>query len=83
MGELKESQESAMYIGCKIIKAKPMLVGEAVICGYKTGTSALTDNGYEVEYEDGYKSWSPKDVFERSYRKLTVSEVNMIVNNNQ
>lgn len=23
--------------------------------------------GYGVEYQDGYKSWSPKDVFERAY----------------
>lgn len=23
--------------------------------------------GYAVKYEDGYTSWSPKDVFERSY----------------
>lgn len=24
--------------------------------------------GYEVRYEDGYRSWSPKDVFEKAYR---------------
>jgi len=25
--------------------------------------------GYAVKYEDGYTSWSPKDVFENTYRK--------------
>ena len=24
--------------------------------------------GYGVEYEDGYESWSPKDAFEKAYR---------------
>ena len=27
--------------------------------------------GYAVKYPDGYISWSPKDVFERSYFRLT------------
>lgn len=27
--------------------------------------------GYAVKYEDGYISWSPKDVFERAYLPLT------------
>ncbi len=26
-------------------------------------------DGYAVKYEDGYISWSPKDVFEKSYRQ--------------
>lgn len=38
--------------------------------------------GYHVVYEDGYESWSPKDVFERAYfaierpDKLTVEDIN-------
>lgn len=27
-------------------------------------------DGYAVVYEDGYRSWSPADVFERAYRKV-------------
>ena len=27
-----------------------------------------TEQGYHVRYEDGYESWSPKDVFERAYK---------------
>ncbi len=26
------------------------------------------EEGYKVIYEDGYESWSPKDVFEKAYR---------------
>ena len=26
------------------------------------------EDGYEVIYEDGHKSWSPKDVFEKAYK---------------
>ena len=25
------------------------------------------EQGYKVQYEDGYTSWSPKDVFEKAY----------------
>lgn len=41
------------YIGTKVIKAEPMAKGST--------------EGYKVMYEDGYISWSPKDVFERAY----------------
>ena len=44
------------YIGTKIIKAWPE---------YKDDKE-----GYAVEYEDGYRSWSPKDVFEKAYRPI-------------
>ena len=30
--------------------------------------------GYGVRYEDGYTSWSPKEVFERCYRPITEQE---------
>lgn len=44
------------YIGTKIIEATPSL---------KDGNA-----GYAVVYEDGYRSWSPKDVFEESYESF-------------
>ena len=43
------------YIGTKIIHAEPQEKGGA--------------DGYAVVYEDGYKSWSPKDAFENAYRE--------------
>lgn len=55
------------YIGTKII--------EAEVCpawkdagGHKTG-----DPGYRVRYQDGYESWSPKDVFEAAYLRVVVN----------
>jgi hypothetical protein len=33
-----------------------------------------TRPGYLVVYPDGYRSWSPKEVFETAYRKLTTGE---------
>lgn len=44
------------YIGVKIVKAEPQ---------EKNGVS-----GYRVKYPDGYVSWSPKEIFEKAYRKL-------------
>jgi hypothetical protein len=42
-----------MYLGVKLVRAYPQEQNGA--------------EGYCVVYEDGYTSWSPKDVFERFY----------------
>lgn len=69
------------YIGTKLIKARPMNRQEySDYRGWKLPSGEEgTDEGYLVEYlnspnsnhpnHDGYISWSPKDVFEDSYRK--------------
>lgn len=54
------------YIGTKTVYAQPMTAEEAKEKGYKVGDN--TGNGYEVEYKDGYKSWSPDKAFEEAYR---------------
>ena len=51
------------YIGIKTVNAEPMTVNEALQKGYRTSNN--TGDGYEVTYDDGYKSWCPKDVFEK------------------
>ena len=61
------------YIGTKLVKAEPMTQGEASEKHLLKSGIVITDEdasqeGYVVEYEDGYTSWSPKDVFEKSYR---------------
>jgi hypothetical protein len=33
--------------------------------------------GYTVQYEDGYVSWSPKDVFEKAYRPAVAMSFGM------
>ena len=52
------------YIGTKIIEAEPC----AALKNY--GDHKVGDPGYKVRYEDGYESWSPKDVFEKAYRPM-------------
>ena len=54
------------YIGTKTVYAQPMTADEAKEKGYKIGNN--TGNGYEVEYKDGYKSWSPDKAFEEAYQ---------------
>ena len=44
------------YYGAKLIHAEPANKG--------------VDEGYFVKYEDGYTSWSPKEVFEKAYRPV-------------
>ena len=66
------------YIGTKMIKACP-----AYRCTYPGGmvayagegdiipTECKIEDGYRVQYEDDYLSWSPKAVFEKAYRETT------------
>jgi hypothetical protein len=55
------------YVGTKEVLAQPMTAKEAVEKGYKCGKHENED-GYEIEYKDGYKSWSPKEIFEEAYK---------------
>ena len=57
------------YFGTKEVMAQPMTALEAINNGYKVGSNNPTD-GYEVVYPDGYKSWSPKKVFEDAYKEV-------------
>ena len=59
------------YIGVKMIEAEPMTFAEfeekeyVLACEDKGRT-----DGYKVVYEDGYVSWSPRDVFDKAYRRV-------------
>ena len=44
------------YLGVKLVQAE-------------VDNNELRGDGYKVVYEDGYESWSPKDVFEKAYRE--------------
>lgn len=59
------------YVGTKVIMAEPMTMTEAQkVLGRELKPAADEDetDGYLVKYKDGYKSWSPKSVFEETYR---------------
>lgn len=51
------------YIGIKFVDAVPMTADVAKDKGYRVNDS--TGDGYEVTFDDGYKSWCPKNVFEK------------------
>ena len=59
------------YIGTKQIEAEPMTRGDAwgkYLLREKPTTENFDDEGFHVRYENGYESWSPKDVFEKTYK---------------
>lgn len=59
------------FIGIKMIEAVPMTAREANDKGYRIGNHSFEEDGYEVTYPDGYKSWTPKDVADAAYYPLS------------
>lgn len=61
------------YIGVKLIEAEPMNLGEYNL--FRGWTIPKNENpekeGYKVVYPDGYVSWSPKEIFETAYMKVS------------
>lgn len=57
------------YIGVKLVQAFPEMKSSIVREG--SGDVSKSEDGYAVIYENGYKSWSPKEVFEKAYRRTT------------
>lgn len=58
-------------IGIKMVELLAMTAAVAIEKGYKTNGKSGNDEGYEVTYPDGYKSWCPKEVADASYYKLS------------
>jgi len=72
------------YLGVKIIEAEPAWKGylfaqdgcdqseQIIVKSTYENDNISTDwkDGYKVVYEDGYTSWSPKDVFEKAYKEV-------------
>lgn len=67
--------DAKTYVGTKVIHARPMTRG---VYNQTRGWNIPADEnpedeGYYVEYaNDGYISWSPKDVFEASYEEMNI-----------
>lgn len=76
--------EMKNYIGVKIVKARPGTMAEAQAFINRSTVQVqeellkkarkANEKGYIVMYPDGYVSWSPKDVFEKTYRTLDCEE---------
>lgn len=60
------------YTGTKTIKAAPMGANDARRYGAaiteETVKNNIGNDGYLVQYPDGYRSWFPKKVFDEAYR---------------
>lgn len=68
------------YVGSKIISAEPMTRHTFLLETNKEVPDEPDQSGYMVIYPpDGYKSWSPAEVFENAYREVTEGEKKMIV----
>ena len=78
--ECYPENEFNLYVGSKIIKAKPMTSDQfqKEIKGVEPDRNQETVLGYLVEYPDSYLSWSPKEVFEEAYRKISLKEKELI-----
>lgn len=69
------------YIGTKLIEAEPAFrvsngsAQKVITTDAADAYSNYSDveEGYRVRYQDGYESWSPKDVFEKAYLPLVVN----------
>lgn len=59
-------------IGIKMVDLQPMFSGQARIRNYRVPENIGDDEqGYEVTYLNGYKSWEPKDVIDSAYYLLS------------
>lgn len=72
--EIKVQSDQGYYLGVKLIKARKAwrINGNAIVYDMNRMVQHddVVDEGYEVEYPDGYKSFSPKDVFEKAYYQI-------------
>lgn len=55
-----------IYTTIKQVSATEMSSVEAMAKGYRVNEDSLQIEGYEVIYEDGYKSWCPKEIFNKN-----------------
>lgn len=66
------------YIRCHIVEAEPMTRGEHLKSkglALIPGSGSESDEGYFIQYPDGYKSWCPKAQFEEASSPEALYEV--------
>ena len=66
------------YITTKIVNAEPMTFLQYIELHPRPHTCSKDEPGYYIQYPDGYKSWCPKDEFERTSRLVTAVEADSI-----
>lgn len=60
-----------MYLGVKLVSAEPCFGRDNKCVPENSEFNGTEKEGYKVTYEDGYTSWSPKEVFKKAYRPIT------------
>lgn len=70
------------YIGTKVVNATPawLIDGKVYLKDEVVPRSMNREDGYKVIYEDGYESWSSKDVFEKAYHEVGVMNFGGAIN---
>lgn len=58
------------FITIKVVSTEVITAKTAQEKGYRTNDCPDNIKGYEVFYEDGYKSWCPKEVFDKNAVEL-------------
>lgn len=62
------------YIKTEVVKAEPMTYGEAYKNGLIPSNSYVQEYddslGYVITHMDGFKDWSPKEIFEQEYTSV-------------
>ena len=59
------------YLGVKIVDARPLTRDQFEALHGRNVGGDIHGDGYEVEYENGYKAWSPKEIFDAAYRPVS------------
>lgn len=54
-------------IGIKMVELIAMTAAQAMQKGYRTNGALADAPGYEVTYDNGYKSWTPKEIADAAY----------------
>ena len=80
MGQ-KEDLMEEIFIGTKVVAAEPMDERDfAFSKGQAWDEEKPNRHGYRVRYaEDNDVDWSEKETFERTHRKMTLQEAEMVV----
>ena len=58
------------YLGVKLISAEKCWGLNNKCVDPNSERCGKEVDGYKVVYEDGYTSWSPKDIFEKAYKQI-------------
>ena len=67
------------YLGVKIVEAEPCFGRNNKCVPENSEFDGTEVKGYKVVYEDGYVSWSPKDVFEKAYKELQEQDLGLSI----